>query len=142
MHKSVPRTFLVVWHSWTVAHAYGFLLTGSFWLSRPNLLKENTCKHLLPCGKSSNSQCRSATSTIALIISIAVHQRPSNRFRGRCCRTDFRERRAIGTRKAHVAREEKTGFLFQRMSGCRPSCGETPCKAVSNLASACRRQHR
>ena len=65
---------------------------------------EITRGHLLQCGKSSNSQYRRATSTIALILSITVHQYPSNRFRGRCCRTDLRERRAEGARKERERR--------------------------------------
>ena len=46
VQKSVPATSLVAWHSWTVAHASEFFLTGLFWLSRPrfpNKTHTGTC---------------------------------------------------------------------------------------------------
>ena len=118
--------------------AYGFFLTGLFWLPRPSL--SGICRNVA----SPATQYKSATSTIALIMSITVHQCPSNRFPGRCCRKDFRERCAKGTRKAHrkvvgnsgFPFHEKAGLVFQRMSNYRPSCGEAPCKPVTSLAGA------
>ena len=40
VQKSVPTTSLVAWHNWTIAHAYGFFVTGLFWLSRPSFPKK------------------------------------------------------------------------------------------------------
>ena len=46
VQKPVPTTSLVTWHSWTVAHACGFFLTGSFWLSRSRFPKKKHARAL------------------------------------------------------------------------------------------------
>ena len=95
VQKSVPTTSLMAWHSWTVAHAYGFFWTALFGFhGQAFLRKQGTC-----CNAASPAtQYRSVTSTIVFIISITVHQCQSNRFRGRCSRTDFRKKFAKGAR--------------------------------------------
>ena len=82
VQMSVPATSLVVLHSSTVAHAYGFFLTGLFGLHVQAFSEKTRAGHLLQCGKSSNSRNRSATSTSLLLsssvsLSINVHQTAS-----------------------------------------------------------------
>ena len=63
VRKSVPTTSLVAWHSWTVAHAYGFFLTILFFLSQPSFPKK-TCPGTC-CNVASPARHRSAPSTFA-----------------------------------------------------------------------------
>ena len=125
VQKSVPATSLVVLHSSTVAHAYGFFLTGLFGLHVQAFLRRHVRARggMWQVQPLSEQKCYQYF-TIAHIISITVHQCPSNSFQGRCCRTDFRERRAKGARKererrtwpgkvvGHSSFYEKPGLLF------------------------------
>ena len=72
-------------------------------------------------------------------LSIHVHQIASGAdvaeriFAKGACKE--RERRTWpGKVVGHSGFREKASFLFQRMSNCRPSCGEAPCKPVTSLA--------
>ena len=71
---------LVAWHSWTIAHASGFFLTGLFWLSRPSFPKKTragTC-----CNVASPATLRAEELPVLLLsssvsLSINIHQTAS-----------------------------------------------------------------
>ena len=89
------------------------------------LFSQDTCGHLLQCGKSSNSQNRSAASAIALIISInhcpslSIKPLPGQMLQNGFCTKGMRKERerrpwpkkVVG----HLGFCEKPGFLFQGM---------------------------
>ena len=109
--KSVTTTTLVAWHSWTIAHACGFFLTGLFWLSRARFRKKTragTC-----CNVASPTTLSTEELTVLLLsssvsLSINIHETASGadvaeRIFAKGARK-ARGRRAKGTHKAHMAR--------------------------------------